>query len=92
MEVVGQGQEIPTAHFLDQLQARSVSMLDVRYALAHPSRIEEYPGMPQHGGSCWRAHGHDVDNTIEVAVGVELFRDDAGRQVVLCTVLPPREK
>jgi hypothetical protein len=41
---------------------------------------------PEHGGTCWRVKGPDIDEAKEIAIGVEAFLDRKRRRCVLCTV------
>lgn len=69
-------------------------MDDVLGVLRRPTRVEAYAGMPQHGGSCWRFIGRDLDLTRRLAVGVGAYLRSDGGAAILCTVidLEPRRR
>lgn len=75
-----------TNHVRDRLRERGLSMDDLRHAVAHPRKVEPYSRMPQHGGTCWRLYGRDLDDEQEVGVGFEAYMDERGRWAVLCTI------
>jgi hypothetical protein len=62
-------------------------VFDVLHAVEHATRARPYDQEPQHGGTCWRVIGPDVDGARSVAVGVEAFLDRKRRRVVLITVM-----
>jgi hypothetical protein len=84
---------MPSIHFRQRCRERGVTMNDVDAVIARPRRVEPYATMPKNGGTCWRFFGLDVDGDEEIAIGIEAFEDaDGHKRVILCTVLPPKEK
>ena len=81
------GRYIPSIHFGERLVERGFDMLDVLHAVERATRVTAYDQDPQHGGTCWRVTGPDVDVGRRVAVGVECFLDRKRRRVVLITVM-----
>ena len=49
--------------------------------------------MPKNGGSCWRFFGLNIEGDAEIGVGIEAFHAEDGQErIILCTVLPPKDK
>jgi hypothetical protein len=69
------------------LVERGFDMFDVLHAVEQATRARRYDQEPQHGGTCWRIIGRNVDGNRSVAVGVECFLDRKRRRVVLITVM-----
>jgi len=80
-------------HFDERCLKRQVTIVDVSIVFMRCRSIEPFDEPSRHDGTCWRAHGSNVDGTMEIAVGFEAFiGNDGQEEIVLCTVLPPREK
>jgi hypothetical protein len=80
-------------HFDERCVRRQVTIVDVSIAFARCRSVEPFDEPARHDGTCWRAYGSNVDGTKEIAVGFEAFIGDGDQEeIVLCTVLPPREK
>lgn len=87
------GRYRPTRHFDERCDEYQVTILDIPVVFKRCSFIEPHTDMPKHDGTCWRAFGPNVDGTMELAIGFEAFIGDNGvERVVLCTILPPRER
>lgn len=89
-EAVRSERYTPKHHVFVRLRERQLTMDDLLHALERPRTVEAYPGMPEHGGSCWRVFGRDLEGDQEVGVGVEAYLDEQGRWAVLCTIFPVR--
>ena len=87
-EAVRAGRYVPSVHFYDRMAERRIDILDVFHAIDAATAGVEYVrgGGPRNGGTCWRVTGTDLDETQEVAVGVEAFLDKKRRRCVFCTV------
>lgn len=81
-----------TDHVGQRLAQRRLSMDDLLHAIEHPRKVEPYPDMPRHGGTCWRLFGPDLDQEQEIGVGIEAYLDDRGRWAVLCTIFAVKER
>lgn len=90
---VESGNYLPSVHFEQRLRERRVDMHDVLYALRRCRSVREYDGrIPVYGGTCWRVFGRDLEDEMDLIIGIEAYRNVNGKQVILCTVLPPMEK
>jgi hypothetical protein len=78
--------EVASVHFPERLEQRGETMRSVKTAIARAERVEPYPAMPEHGGTCWRVIGVGT-NGKRLGIGVELYLDDNDEWAVLCTVL-----
>ncbi len=78
-------------HFPRRLAERNETMESVRAAIVRAERVEPYPAMPDHGGTCWRVTGMGL-NGKRLAIGVELFLADDEKWTVLCTVIAIAKK
>ncbi len=85
-EAVRSSRYTATGHVGQRLAQRRLNMDDLLHAIEHPRKVEPYPDMPRHGGTCWRLFGPDVDQEQEIGVGIEAYLDDRGRWAVLCTI------
>jgi hypothetical protein len=85
------GQYIPADHFDKRLKERGIDMHDVLHAVGTATEIQEYHRQPDNDGTCWRVFGNDIEGEKRLGVGVEAFLDATGKEVMLCTVLPPEE-
>jgi hypothetical protein len=92
-EAIENGRFIPSVHFRKRLAERRVTMNDIYAVFSRRGRVEPYAEMPKNGGTCWRFFGLNIDGDAEIAVGIEAFHDgDSQERIILCTVLPPKEK
>jgi hypothetical protein len=92
-ESVRAGRYLPAVHFNERLLERKFDMADVFKAIESPTSIAPYSkGSCDHGGTCWRVFGLDVDAGRRVAVGVEAFLDKHKRRVCICTVFDPEKE
>src|SRR5437660_714901 len=82
---------IARVHFPKRLTERKETMESVKAAIARAEKLEPYPAMPEHGGTCWRVTGMGL-NGKRLAVGVELFLNDDEKWTVLCTVIDLAKK
>ena len=89
-EAVAMKSYIQAVHFRERLASRRITMLDALHVLGRAPHVDAHPDPPRHGGTCWRVIGRDVDGERTIAVGVEAFRDDLGRRLMLCTVIDTR--
>lgn len=78
-------------HFPKRLAERKETMASVKAAIARAEKLEPYPAMPEHGGTCWRVTGMGL-NGKRLAIGVELFLDEDEQWTVLCTVIDLAKK
>jgi hypothetical protein len=91
-EAVEAGRYVPSVHFYDRLLERKIDIQDVFQAVENATVCVVYErGVPEHGGTCWRLIGRNVDGDEDVAVGVEAFLDKKRRRCILCTVFRPGE-
>ena len=92
-EAIENGRFTPSVHFRQRLVERQVTMSDVDVVFARRGAVEPYEAMPKNGGTCWRFFGLNIDGDLQICVGVEAYQDEDGEErIVLCTVLPPKEK
>ena len=92
-EAIENGRFVPSVHFGRRLAERRVTMNDVEAIFSRRGRVEPYPAVGENGGTCWRFFGLNIDGDAEIAVGIEAFHDGDGQErIILCTVLPPKEK
>jgi hypothetical protein len=91
-EAVDAGRYVPSVHFYDRLVERAIDIQDVFHAVEHANACVAYDRRgPEHGGTCWRVVGWNVDRDMEVAISVEAFLDKKRRRCILCTVFEPGE-
>lgn len=91
-EVIPAGRYVVSVHMRDRLRDRHLDMEDVFTAVDHATACERYvKGKAEHGGSCWRLIGPNVDGDQEIALGIEAYMDKKGRRCVLCTIFRPGE-
>jgi hypothetical protein len=84
------GRYIPSVHFRDRLRERGLVMEDVFVSVEQASTCAPYTKhAPEHGGTCWRVTGPNVDGTENVTIGIEAFVDKKKRRCVLCTIFRP---
>jgi hypothetical protein len=91
-EAVRSSRYTATSHVGQRLGQRQLGMDDLLHAIEHPRKVEPYPNMPRHGGTCWRLYGPDLDQEQEIGVGIEAYLDDRGRWAVLCTLFVVKER
>lgn len=89
-EAIREGHYTPVPHVRDRLKERGMTMNDLFHALNHPSTVEPYPAMPEHGGTCWRFIGQGLDTQAKIAVGVELYLNEQQRWAILVTIFPAK--
>ena len=77
---------VASVHFPQRLQERGETIKSVKAAIGRAEKVEPYPAMPEHGGTCWRVFGMGT-NGKRLAIGVELYVDDDAEWSVLCTVI-----
>ena len=77
---------VASVHFPQRLEQRGETMRSVKTAIARAERVEPYPSMPEHGGTCWRVIGMGT-NGKRLGIGVELYVNDNAEWAVLCTVI-----
>lgn len=90
-EAVRSGRYTATAHVGQRLEQRQLAMDDLFFAVEHLRKVEPYPDMPRHGGTCWRLYGPDLEQEQEIGVGIEAYLDERGRWAVLCTIFAVKE-
>ena len=90
-QAVRSGRYTATDHVGQRLKQRQLDMDDLFCAIEHPRRVEPYPDMPRHGGTCWRLYGLDLEQEQEIGVGIEAYLDERGRWAVLCTIFAVKE-
>jgi hypothetical protein len=95
-KALAEGWFIPSRHYKTRCRERGVLHTDVHHAIALARSVEAHESMPKNGGTCWRIYGSNVDGTHEIGVGIEAFTysdgDEQRTMIIICTVLPPREK
>jgi len=91
-EAVRSSRYTATDHVGQRLAQRQLSMDDLLHAIERPRKVEPYPDMPRHGGTCRRLFGPDLDQEQEIGVGIEAYLDDRGRWAVLCTIFAVKER
>jgi hypothetical protein len=85
-DALGSGRYVPAHHFDKRCVERGVDILEVKYATARATGCSPYPdGEPTQDGTCWRVTGKTMAGN-ELCIGFEAFEDEAGEQVVICTV------
>lgn len=89
---MSEGRYRPSRHFDERMEERQVTMLDVSMVFARCRTVIPTADPPRHDGTCWRAYGSNIDGTMEIGVGFEAYVGDNLNRIILCTVLPPREK
>lgn len=69
-----------------RLTQRRITMADVRHAIVCAERAEPHDSPPEHGGTCWRILGEDIEGD-SLTVGIEAYLDVTTlRRFILCTV------
>jgi hypothetical protein len=90
-EAILAGRYEPAEHFDKRMLERKIEIVDVQRVLKRGVRIRPYDRLPDHGGTCWRVSGPDLDDKSEISVGIETYDKDGEERVHLCTVLPKKE-
>ena len=63
-----------------------IEMADVHHAIVCATSVIPYTKKPpEHGGTCWRLFGPNLDDERQIAIGFEAFIDASGKRVVLVT-------
>jgi hypothetical protein len=91
-EAIRDDRYTPSHHLFDRLRERELSMNDLVHAILHSRKVEPYPDMPRHGGTCWRLFGPDLELQKELGVGIEAYLNEHRRWIVLCTLFAVKER
>jgi hypothetical protein len=86
-EAMGTGRYITHAHFDRRCRERGFSIFDARRVVETCTACDSFtPERIFAGGTAWRVTGLDTDGDVAM-LGVEAFRDNLGRRVLLVTIM-----